>query len=196
MNLVAFLSFIFITTYTPGPNNITCASFGMHLGYKQTFKFLMGIVAGFFTVLWICVLLSSVILELAPFINTYLKYVGAAYILWLAYHTLKASYTSSSEIKELATFSRGFLLQLVNPKGIFYGITIFTTFLYGQDKGIIAHAPWIFVLAAVCFSSVSVWTLFGNFIQKYMQNELLKKAINIILSLALVYTALQILELF
>lgn len=196
MNLIAFLSFIFITTYTPGPNNITCASFGMHLGYKQTFKFLMGIVAGFFSVLWICVLLSSVILKMAPFINTYLKYIGAAYILWLAYHTLKASYTSSSEIKELATFGRGFLLQLVNPKGIFYGITVFTTFLYEPDKGIISHAPWIFVLALVCFSGISIWTLFGSFIQKYMKNETLKKAINIILSLALVYTALQILELF
>lgn len=196
MNLVAFLSFIFITTYTPGPNNITCASFGMHLGYKQTFKFLMGIVAGFFTVLWICVMLSSVILELAPFINTYLKYIGAAYILWLAYHTLKASYTSSLEIKELAKFSRGFLLQLVNPKGIFYGMTVFTTFLYEPDKNILSHTPWILVLAVICFSSISIWTLFGNFIQKYMQNETLKKAINIILSLALVYTALQILELF
>ncbi|MEQ6167435.1 LysE family translocator [Ekhidna sp. MALMAid0563] len=194
--MVAFLSFIFITSYTPGPNNITCASFGMHLGYKQTFKFLMGIVAGFFTVLWICVLLSSVLLEVAPFINTYLKYIGAAYILWLAYHTLKASYTSPSEIKELAKFSRGFLLQLVNPKGIFYGMTIFTTFLYNPNKQILSHAPWIFVLAVVCFSAVSVWTLFGSFIQKYMQNETLKKAINIILSLGLVYTALQILDLF
>lgn len=196
MNLAAFLSFIFITTYTPGPNNITCASFGMHLGYKQTFKFLIGIVAGFFFVLWACVLLSSVLLEVAPFINAYLKYIGAAYILWLAYHTLKASYTSSSEIKELAKFSRGFLLQLVNPKGIFYGMTVFTTFLYDPNKHILSHAPWIFVLAAVCFSSVSVWTLFGNFIQKYMQNRTLKKTINVVLSLALVYTALQILDFF
>ncbi|WP_420318102.1 LysE family translocator [Ekhidna sp.] len=196
MNLVAFLSFIFITTYTPGPNNITCASFGMHLGYKQTFSFILGIVAGFFSVMWICVLLSSVLLEVAPFINNYLKYIGAAYILWLAYHTLKASYTSSSEIKELAKFSRGFLLQMVNPKGIFYGMTIFTTFLYNPNKQLLSHAPWIFVLALVCFSSVSVWTLFGNFIQKYMQNRTLKKAINIILSLGLVYTALQIMDFF
>jgi cysteine/O-acetylserine efflux protein len=196
INLAAFISFILITSFTPGPNNITCASFGMLLGYKQTLKFLFGIVSGFVVVLGLCALLSSAILTATPFFNTYLKYIGAAYIIWLAYQTLKASYSANTEIKQLASFGRGFLLQLVNPKGIFYGITIFTTFLYNADQNILVQFPWILVLAVVCFSATSTWTLFGNFIQKYMQNEKLKRAVNIILSLALVFTALQILDVF
>jgi cysteine/O-acetylserine efflux protein len=196
MNITAFLSFILITSFTPGPNNITCASFGMLLGYRQTLKFLLGIVAGFVIVLVICALLSSAILIAAPFFNIYLKYIGAGYIIWLAYHTLKASYSANGEIKQLASFGRGLLLQLVNPKGIFYGITIFTTFLYSPEQNILTLLPWILVLGAVCFLAISTWTLFGNFIQKYMQNEKLKQAVNIILSLALVFTALQILDVF
>lgn len=194
INYAAFFSFILITSLTPGPNNIACASFGMLLGYKKTLKFILGVVAGFFLLLWICALLSNYLLQFAPFINNYLKYAGALYIIWLAYQTLKASYTSTSEVQHLASFGRGFLLQLVNPKGVFYGMTIFTTFLSGGS--IIQIAPWNFILIAVCFLTVSTWTLFGNLIQKYMQNALLKQAINIVLALALVLTAMQIADVF
>jgi cysteine/O-acetylserine efflux protein len=195
VNIAAFASFIFITSFTPGPNNIASASFGMLIGYRQTFKFLLGVVAGFFFILWLCALLSGFLLKSAPFINYYLKYVGAGYIVWLAYQTLKASYSTPGEVKQLASFSRGFLLQLVNPKGLFYGMTIFTTFLVGTNGDVMAIAPWTLMLIVVCFCAISTWTLFGNLIQKYMQNPRLKRAVNIILSLALVLTALQIIDL-
>ncbi len=192
VNIAAFTSFIIITSFTPGPNNIASASFGMLLGYKQTFKFLMGVVVGFFLMLWVCALLSGFLLQSAPFINTYLKYIGAVYIIWLAYQTLRASYATTGEVKLLATFTRGLLLQMVNPKGLFYGLTIFTTFLAGTKGDVFSILPWTLLLAVVCFCAISTWTLFGNVIQKYMQNKILKQAVNILFSLALVLTALQI----
>jgi len=194
INITAFLSFIVITSFTPGPNNIACASFGMLIGYKQTFKFILGVITGFFFILWICALLSSFLLESAPFINTYLKYAGALYILWLAYQTLKASYQAKDEVRHLASFWRGFLLQLVNPKGLFYGMTIFTTFLSSTNGNIFLITPWTMALAVICLISISTWTLFGNLIQRYMQNAKLKQAINMVMALALVLTAMQIAE--
>ena len=196
VNVAAFLSFIFITSLTPGPNNIACASFGMLLGYRQTLKFILGVASGFFFILWICALLSNFLLESAPFINTYLKYAGALYIIWLAYQTLKASYQAKDEVKHLASFGRGFFLQLVNPKGLFYGMTIFTTFLSGAEGNILLIMPWMVLLITVCLMSISIWTLFGNLIQRYMQNPKLKQAINTVLALALVLTALQIADIF
>jgi cysteine/O-acetylserine efflux protein len=196
VNVAAFLSFIIITSFTPGPNNIACASFGMLIGYRQTFKFILGVLAGFLCLLIICAVLSNFLLQSAPFINDYLKYIGALYILWLAYHTMKASYQASEEVKQLASFGRGFVLQLVNPKGIFYGMTIFTTFLSGANGNLFLVAPWLLGLLVVGFCSVSTWTLFGNLIQRYLQNARLKQAVNIVLALALVLTAMQIAEVF
>ncbi|MTI21847.1 LysE family translocator [Fulvivirga sp. RKSG066] len=192
VNLIAFFSFIVITSFTPGPNNIASASFGVLIGYRQTLKFLLGIVAGFFMMLWVCALLSNALLTSAPFLSEYLKYIGAAYILWLAYQTLKAGYSSSQDAKQLASFTRGFLLQLVNPKGLFYGLTIFTTFLVSTGENFFQILPWTLLLILVCFCAISTWTLFGTLIQRYMRNERLKKIINTVLALALVFTAFQI----
>jgi cysteine/O-acetylserine efflux protein len=152
------------------------------------------VATGFFCILWLCALLSNIVLESAPFINTYLKYAGALYILWLAYQTLKASYQAKDKVKQLASFGRGFFLQLVNPKGLFYGMTIFTTFLSTTNGDILRITPWTMALVVVCLISLSTWTLFGNLIQRYMQNPKLKQAINMALAFALVFTAMQIAE--
>jgi len=109
---------------------------------------------------------------------------------------MKASYQAREEVKHLASFGRGFVLQLVNPKGIFYGMTIFTTFLSDANGNLMLVAPWILGLVVVGLISVSTWTLFGNLIQRYLQNVRLKQVVNMVLALALVLTAIQIAEVF
>lgn len=191
-----FLSFVFVTSITPGPNNISSASMGMLFGYRQTLNYLLGIASGFFLLMMVCAFLSGSLLLYAPSAQVYLKYVGASYIIWLAYKTFNASYAASNESTNLASFSRGLILQMVNPKGLFYGMTIFTTFLAGVGEWPLLSLVWMTFLALVCFCCVSTWTLFGTLIQKYMKNQKIKLFINAILSLALVYTALDIIGLF
>ncbi|MEO9965982.1 MAG: LysE family translocator [Reichenbachiella sp.] len=188
---LSFLSFVLITSITPGPNNISSASMGMLLGYGKTLNYLLGISTGFFLLMLGCSLLSTSLLLHLPSAQRYLKYIGAAYIIWLAYRALSASYTNESS-HHLASFSKGLILQVVNPKGLVYGLTIFTTFLAGVNGDYTILLPWMVFLALVCFGCVSVWALFGAAIQRYMKNQKIKLAINVILSLALVFTALDI----
>lgn len=189
---VSFLSFIFITTITPGPNNISSASLAMLFGYQKTLRYLLGIATGFFFLLFACAILSGTLMHYAPTAQVYLKYVGATYIIWLAYKTFNASYSDTKKETELASFSKGLMLQIVNPKSLFYGLTIFTTFLVGASEYPAVLFSWAIFLAMVCFFSVSIWALFGAMIQKHMKNKKAKVAINAILSLALIYTALDI----
>lgn len=189
---ISFLSFIFVTTITPGPNNISSASLGMLFGYRQTLRYLLGIASGFFLLLFVCAILSSSLVYYAPWAQYYLKYIGAIYIIWLAYKTFNASYSTGKDSTQLVSYSKGLFLQIVNPKGLFYGLTIFTTFLVGADEHPLLLLSWILFLALICFCSVSIWALFGVMIQKHMKNEKAKLAINALLSLALIYTALDI----
>lgn len=193
---LSFLSFILITSITPGPNNISSASMGMLLGYRKTLNYLSGISTGFFLLMLVCSLLSTSLLHYAPSAQAYLKYVGAAYIIWLAWKTLSASYSTSESGEQLATFTRGLMLQVVNPKGLVYGLTIFTTFLAGINGDFLTLGPWVIFLALVCFFCTSTWALFGALIEKHMKNQKIKLAINVLLSLGLVYTALDILGFF
>src|SRR5829696_7103366 len=91
------LSFILISTFTPGPNNISSATMGALHGFRNTVNYLLGIMVGFLLVMFICAVGSSWVLHLFPGIEALLRYIGAAYTLYLAYGVLKASYSFEGE---------------------------------------------------------------------------------------------------
>jgi len=192
MNLIPLISFVIITTFTPGPNNISSASFGMTLGYKKTLSYLLGIMIGFFFVMLVCALLSNTIVKLIPVIENYFKYIGAAYIVWLAWETLKTDYTICRNNEFSHNFTKGLILQLINPKALIFGLTMYSTFLIPIanriDYLILSGA----ILATITFCATSSWALFGNAISKFLHNNTFKKIINIIFATLLLFTALEL----
>jgi cysteine/O-acetylserine efflux protein len=149
MDMVPLASFVLITTFTPGPNNISSASMGILNGYKNTLGYMFGITAGFFVIMLLCALISTTLLQILPTFENVLRLVGAVYILWPAYHTLKASYTFQDEQQVSFGFSKGFFLQLLNPKVIVYGLTLYSAFL-GRMLG----SPVYLVISAVVLAGV------------------------------------------
>jgi threonine/homoserine/homoserine lactone efflux protein len=123
--------------------------------------------------------------------------VGAGYILYLAYGILKASYdfTEQSEANPLGVGS-GFLVQILNPKLYVYAFTLFSAFLASITGNIALLGTAAMVLAVVSFVATSVWALFGAVINTYLQHPRVKMAVNIILALFLVYTAIELLNIF
>ncbi len=190
--LLTLISFVLITTYTPGPNNISAASMGVLYGYKRTLPYLLGMVSGFFVMLTLSGLVSSFLLEQIPAFETILRIAGALYILWLAWHTLKASYTFNEEEQKPLGFIQGFLLQVLNVKVIVYGLTLYGTFLANKIPSFFHLVLSAALFASVGFTSVTLWTLFGAGIRKYLNRPKVRKIINITLALLLVYTAVDI----
>lgn len=126
---VPFLSLGLIAIFTPGPNNISCTSMGVLHGYKKTLGYILGIVLGFFLLMLLCAFVASTLSLLLPSFEIILRIAGAGYIAWLAVETLRASYFFDLQVQKPLGFWRGLLLQVLNPKAIVYGITIYSTFL-------------------------------------------------------------------
>ncbi len=192
LDWAGMLPFILITTFTPGPNNVSSASMGMLYGYRKSLPYILGIVCGFFMVMLACGLLSQTIAEVLPSFEVVLRIVGALYITWLAYETLKSSYDFELTDQPPLTFWNGFFLQVLNVKAIFYGLTLFSSFF----KPLIGHLDWMILtsvfLAGLAFCSVTLWSLFGVVIQRYLKKPVLRKSVNIFLAVLLFYTALEI----
>ena len=192
IDFLALLAFVVITSFTPGPNNISSASMGILYGYQRTIPYLLGIISGFFLIMLLSGLISSTLLRIFPPFENILRVIGAGYILWLAYHTFKATYTFSEDEQHLFGFKKGFFLQLVNPKAIIYGLTLYSTFL----SSLTANPITIFVsaigLAGIGFCSISTWTLFGATIRSSLHQPRVTQLFNSALALMLVYTAVEL----
>ena len=75
VEMIPLISFVIVTTFTPGPNNISSASMGVIFGYRKTFAYLVGITAGFFVVMMACAYLSSALLSVMPTAERYWGFI-------------------------------------------------------------------------------------------------------------------------
>jgi cysteine/O-acetylserine efflux protein len=149
-------------------------------------------VSGFFVMLTLSGLVSGFLLDQIPAFETILRIAGALYILWLAWHTLKASYTFDEENQKPLGYLQGFLLQVLNVKVIVYGLTLYGTFLANKIPSFFHLVLSAALFASVGFTSVTLWTLFGAGIRKYLNRPKVRRAVNIVLALLLVYTAVDL----
>ena len=107
------------TTFSPGPNNILLFSSTSRYGIRKCWPLIFGIWAGLITVMLLCGFGCAWLGELVPQIVPVAKYVGAAYILYLAYRTLMRSPGAKKEdgpSGKPLSYVNGFLLQFL-PHG-------------------------------------------------------------------------------
>jgi cysteine/O-acetylserine efflux protein len=190
--LFSLLSYVLISTFTPGPGNISTASTGVLHGYRRTLNYQTGLAVGVFLMMLLSGWLSTTLLGIFPALEPALRFIGAGYILYLAVEILKASYTFTEKKVKPLGFGHGLLLQLLNPKLMVYAFTLFTAFLAPITDNAALLALAAFLLAATSFCATSVWALFGTAIKAYLHHPRLTTAINVILSLFLVYTAVTL----
>ena len=82
---LAFAIYDFITTITPGPNNLLSLTEGAKKGFWHALQLNIGILAGFSIVMLICTVLIATVSEWIPVLMTPMQILGALYILWLAW---------------------------------------------------------------------------------------------------------------
>ena len=193
IDFLALIPFVIITTFTPGPNNITCASMGIQFGIRRSLPFMTGIVSGFLAIMILAGFFSNLLFQAIPLLEPVMRWIGAAYILYLAYGIIKSDYHFETQVQSQPFgFLKGFLLQFINPKGIIYALTLYSAFLFP-----IIHLPAYIFLAALALSStgflsILTWTSLGALISKIINQGKTKKIINTILALLLVYTAVKL----
>lgn len=193
-DFIAFAIFAIVTTFTPGPNNITSLTFCLNQGYRKTLPYLFGIISGLFLVqLSLATALYWVSSTAISEVVGWMKYLGAAYIIYLAYKTFTMSVNWQKGDPTKSHYIDGLLFQLINPKLYFFTVTFLTTFINYDSLNYLLLIVLVASLAALTFAAVSVWGLVGALIKRMFENSLYTRVFGAIMSLSLLYTAYLIL---
>ncbi len=194
-DLASFVIFVLVTTITPGPNNISSLTFCLHQGLRKTIPYMLGIISGVFCVE---VMIASTLFyfsstSIAEFFG-WLKYLGAAYILYLAYKTfmLNINWQGDDSVAK-SRYWDGLILQSVNPKVYFFSLTIFTTFVDFSKVEYWQLVVLAMTLTSLTFLAILIWGAVGALLKKLLQNRVYVRIFSALMSLGLVYTAYRIL---
>jgi len=180
--LANFLIYAGVNAFTPGPGNILALNTVTNYGWGKGKPLFFGIFAGYYVVQIICALFVYGVGAFLPDALQVMKYIGAAYILWLAVH-IAAGRPEISEDQGSASFLKGFLLQFVNIKIYMFGITALTGFITPYST-----ALWLLVAVEILIATLGTMATFtwiggGLLIQKFYISHY--RIINILLALTL-----------
>ncbi len=186
-----FFIYSVINAFTPGPGNILALNTVTNYGYKKGKPLFGGIFAGYYVVQIICAVFVFGVSAFLPNVLGIMKYVGAAYILWLAVH-IALSKPTTGTVKKSASFIKGFLLQFVNVKIYLFGITALTGYVTDYSTSLWVLLMFELMIATIGAVATLTWVGLGVLIQKVYQKHY--RVINIILALTLsecVYSMLK-----
>ena len=189
--VVNFFIYSVINAFTPGPGNILALNTVTNYGYKKGRPLFWGIFAGYYVVQMICAIFVFGVSTFLPDVLGIMKYIGAAYILWLAVH-IAMSRPDADSVEKSASFLKGFLLQFVNVKIYLFGITALTGYITDFSASLWVLLLFEFIIATIGTVATLTWIGMGVLIQKVYQRHY--RVINVILALTLlecVYSMLK-----
>ena len=191
MNMAAFLTYTFLTAYTPGPNNIMAMTNASRDGLRRTTPFIRGMFVGFFVVMLGCAAFSTALYRAIPSIQPVMLCVGAAYLLLLAWSVWRDTpATCKSGILHENSFLSGATLQFVNVKIILFGITALSSYVLSHYKCVGDVMLFSLLLTIIGISGCVCWAAFGAALERVFRRR--RKLLNAFMALLLVSCAISL----
>ena len=183
--IIPLVAFAFVTSITPGPNNLMLLASGANFGFQRSLPHMLGVSLGHAFMVFLVGIGLAEVFEIHPVMKTVLKVISVAYLLYLAWKIANASAPEETEGKGRPfTFMQAAAFQWVNPKGWAMALTAVTVYAPNQQLAVIAAVAIIF--CSVSFPSVTVWTVLGQQVQRFLTNKKRLRVFNICLALLLV----------
>ena len=158
---LALCAFAFVSSITPGPNNLMLLASGANFGFRRTIPHMLGIGIGHMVMVLLLGVGLIQVFDTWPVTHDILKAVSIAYLLYLAWKIATAAPIQRGEGRgQPFTFLQAALFQWVNPKAWTMALTAITA--YAPDRSLWAVALVALVFAAVNLPSVSTWTVMGQ----------------------------------
>ena len=130
--IVSLCLFAFVTSCSPGPNNILASYSGFNFGILKTIPHMLGVIVGFTTLVIVMNFGLINIFQKLPIIQEILKYTGTIFLVYLAYKISFSKSNSDKSINNPVKFIETFLFQFLNPKGVIVAIIMVSTYV---DEG-------------------------------------------------------------
>lgn len=189
--ILPLLLFSLSMTITPGPNNVMVTASGVNFGYKKTLPHILGITFGFPVMIVLIGLGLGSIFKSFPVIHHILKYLGAMYLLYLAFKiaTFSSSNNNGDRNKPF-TFWQAVIFQWVNPKAWVIAVGAIATFTSVGRDVFLEVLLIAFVFCIICFPCVSLWAFLGTNIKRLLTTDFYRKVFNISMAFLLVISLL------
>jgi threonine/homoserine/homoserine lactone efflux protein len=174
--LIALVTFAFVTSITPGPNNMLLLASGANFGFRRTLPHMLGISFGHALMVMLLGFGLAQVFHAVPPLMTALKVLSVAYMLWLAWKIANAGEPQARVAAVPMTFVQAAGFQWVNPKA--WAMALGAVSAYAADGGVVQVMIVAGVFCAVNLPSVTVWAAMGEALRSFLSQPSRLRAFN------------------
>jgi threonine/homoserine/homoserine lactone efflux protein len=187
----ALAGFAFVSSITPGPNNLMLLASGTNFGFLRTVPHMLGVAIGF--TLMVALVGTGLVQVFDAFPLTYalLKWASVAYLTYLAWKIATAKPLTEAEAEGASgvaskpfTFIQASLFQWINPKAWTMALTAVTAYLPSGLGGSAVLAVAL-VFGVINLPSVGAWAYMGGQLRHFLTDERKVRIFNAIAAITL-----------
>ncbi|MBA5761020.1 LysE family translocator [Vibrio sp. 404] len=188
-HITALALFAFVSTFTPGPNNLMLMTSGANVGFNRSIPHMLGITIGF-PVMVILVGFGLVeLFERYPMVHQVLKVVSLTYLFYLAYRIARSQPPQGGEVNyQPLSFLKAASFQWVNPKGWSMALTAVT--VYNPENSLFGLALIAVIYAIANIPSGSFWIVAGKQLQYFLTSNTRIRLFNYTMAALLIVSTL------
>ena len=191
LGLMAIYSFV--TSVSPGPNNTVLLTLSARFGQKGALPHLVGMVIGLSVMVIAMSAGLGAFFTAFPAVYQVMKYVGFAYVLYMAWRIYRAAVPQPGEDGgSPTTIWRATLFQWVNPKA-WIVIATFVTAYVPVELGVLSVLIALAMFIGFTMPGAIVWVFVGTLLARWLRTARSQKIFTTVMALALVASMLPVL---
>lgn len=162
IGIINFWAFVVGTVFIvllPGPNSLYVLASGAGHGVREGYKAALGVVVGDGILMTLTALGAASLLKTLPMLYMGIRWLGAAYLLYLGVRLLQSAFRQGGPVQSVDTrlrhetrFRKALFLSLLNPKAILFFLSFFVQFV-DPSAG---HTGLAFMLLGLVVEVISI----------------------------------------
>lgn len=192
-SLLPLTLFAFVSSITPGPNNLMLTTSGTRFGFARSIPHMLGITVGFGVMLALCAAGIGNLLIAAPLLQVVLRSAGSAYLVYLTWQLRSIVIHQGVDREQRPmTFFGAAIFQFANPKAWVMAVTGAAAFLPPIQPVIAAIGLFCLIFCAVNLPCISVWAGIGAALRRHLTQPKWQRVFCVVMVCLTLYSAVAI----
>lgn len=187
-HLVALVGFSFVSSVTPGPNNIILWASGAEFGFRRTIRHVVGTALGIGAMAIAVAAGLGALITTVPEIAFAMKIAGSAYLLYLAYQIAGAKALERTTMARPLGLRQAAAFQAINPKAWIFALGAITTFRPADLQVAVGSVLVAVTMMIVVIPTAALWAGAGGVLSQVIAGERANRVVNVGLAALLAAT--------
>ncbi len=185
-----FITLTFIVSASPGPVMLSCMADAGRFGFAKSIYTMLGASTGNLALMLLSALGVGLLVGEAEWVFHTIKWVGAAYLVYLGIHLFRARphdfNTDVPSIRSSHLFWKSLVVAITNPKGLIYFGALFPQFIDIRQSMTAQFAVLTLIFLVTDLLWMAIYAIGGSAIMRWLKSPLHQQWFNRISGSALV----------